>query len=387
MSQNLDQQKHGESEVPIEDLFLRRWSPRAFSETLINSDTLKAIFSAGQWAASSFNEQPWRFVVGRKGDPVWQRIFESLAPPNQSWTKSAPVADAYRQRIASLLEKVVVGRADDLASEMGPLVDKPNVVRIDRFVEDAKRYARIIVRGGPIVDGPLAVGAFYRPSMLETEALDGHSPCGDPSLISAIVSVHLPLYPNLRLRLESMFALDLAHSVLAAELDLAIVAEPTENPHLTRMRLETAPLCVVMPADHPAARRGCASIEEFGNVGWMIFPRTVHPVIYDRILDTGRQVAASPLELHHYVAPQEAVQLIAENFGIAFMAKGFAEQIRHPEIAVRPLSEAALHITSYLVLRADQSSRLVNQFGRALLRKLSPNSKIEDASGQLSLGL
>ena len=82
------------------------------------------------------------------------------------------VADAWRERIASLLEKVVVGRADDQNSQMGPLVDRANVERIDRLVEDAKRYARIIVRGGPIVDGPLAAGAFYRPSMLETEALD-----------------------------------------------------------------------------------------------------------------------------------------------------------------------------------------------------------------------
>jgi betaine-aldehyde dehydrogenase len=82
------------------------------------------------------------------------------------------VADAWRERIASLLERVVVGRADDLNSEMGPLIDRANVARIDRFVEDAKQYARIIVRGGPIVEGPLASGAFYRPSMLETEALD-----------------------------------------------------------------------------------------------------------------------------------------------------------------------------------------------------------------------
>jgi len=82
------------------------------------------------------------------------------------------VADAWRERIASLLEKVVVGRADDPNSQMGPVIDKANVERIDRLVEDAKRYARIIVRGGPIVDGPLAVGAFYRPAMLETEALD-----------------------------------------------------------------------------------------------------------------------------------------------------------------------------------------------------------------------
>jgi hypothetical protein len=33
MSQNLDQEKQGGSELPVEDLFLRRWSPRAFAET------------------------------------------------------------------------------------------------------------------------------------------------------------------------------------------------------------------------------------------------------------------------------------------------------------------------------------------------------------------
>lgn len=82
------------------------------------------------------------------------------------------VAEAWRKRIAALLEKVVVGRADDPNSQMGPVIDKANVERIDRIVKDASRYARIIVRGGPIMDGPLAAGAFYRPAMLETEALD-----------------------------------------------------------------------------------------------------------------------------------------------------------------------------------------------------------------------
>jgi DNA-binding transcriptional LysR family regulator len=215
----------------------------------------------------------------------------------------------------------------------------------------------------------------------------GHSPYADPALIASVVGIHLPLYPDLRLRMESMFALDLAHSVLAAELDLAIIAEPSENPHLTLVQLATVPLCVAMQPDHPAARRSSVSIEEFGDVGWMIFPRKAHPLIYDRILDAGRQVNVSPFELHHYVGPQEAVQLIAENFGVAFMAKGVAEQIRNPEIAVRPLLQPSLQVTSYLVLRADQSSRLVNEFGRAFLRKVLPNSKIEDASGQLSLGL
>jgi DNA-binding transcriptional LysR family regulator len=275
------------------------------------------------------------------------------------------------------------------------IVELENRVGFVVFKRDQKRV-ELTEAGQVFVRGCKDAFAILEKSVLlarathdEVQALItvGHSPYVDPALISAILSTHLPLYPDLRLRMESMFALDLAHGILAAELDLAIIAEPSENPHLTLVRLATVPLCVAMLTDHPAARRRSVSIEEFGDVGWMIFARKAHPVIYDRILGASRQAAVSPVELHHYVVPQEAVQLITENFGIAFMARGVAEQIRNTEIAVRPLSQTSLQVTSYLVLRADQSSRLVNEFGRAFLRKVLPNSKIADASGQLSLGL
>jgi hypothetical protein len=142
-----------------------------------------------------------------------------------------------------------------------------------------------------------------------------------------------------------------------------------------------------MPSDHPSARKHCVSISDFGGIGWMLFPRKAHPVIYDRILDASRLAAVSPVELHHYVAPQEAVQLIKENFGVAFMAKGVAEQIQTDDIVARPLTQTSLQVTRYLVLRADQSSRLVNEFGRAFLRKVLPNNKIGSDSAQLLLSL
>jgi len=78
-------------------------------------------------------------------------------------------------------------------------------------------------------------------------------------------------------------------------------------------------------------------------------------------MDASRQAHVSPVELHHYVSPQEAVQLIIENFGVAFMGKGVAEQIRTSDVVVRPLSQPALQVSSYLVLRADQSSRLTEK--------------------------
>ena len=215
----------------------------------------------------------------------------------------------------------------------------------------------------------------------------GHSPYMDPALLASILSVHLPLYPSLRLRVESMFASELAHAVLVSELDLAIITEPSENPNLTLVQLATHPLCVVMPAEHPAASKPSVSVEDFGGVGWLVFSRKSHPAIYDRLMEQARVAGISPVELHHYVSIQETVHLILENFGVAFAAKGIAEQLASSYLAVRPLSHQSLRVTSYLVLRSDQGSRLINEFGRALIRRVLPSAKIEPGSGQLLLGL
>ena len=84
----------------------------------------------------------------------------------------ASVADAYRRRIAELLERVVVGPADEESSEMGPLVDQASVQRVDRIVEESARYAKILVRGGKTSDPRLSGGAYYRPAMIECDSVD-----------------------------------------------------------------------------------------------------------------------------------------------------------------------------------------------------------------------
>jgi nitroreductase len=52
---------------------------------------LKKGFEAARWAASSSNEQPWRFLVGRRGDETFKKILDALVPGNQVWAKNAPV--------------------------------------------------------------------------------------------------------------------------------------------------------------------------------------------------------------------------------------------------------------------------------------------------------
>ena len=84
-----------------------------------------------------------------------------------------PILDEVRRRLAERLEAVKVGPASDPASDMGPMIDKSNVERVNGLVEAAiGQGAKPIVRGGPITDGPLSKGAFYRPSLLEIDDHD-----------------------------------------------------------------------------------------------------------------------------------------------------------------------------------------------------------------------
>ncbi len=69
----------------------KRWSPRAFSEKNIEKEKIHSILEAARWAPSAFNEQPWRFIVGQKGDTTYDSILSTLVDWNIIWASKAPV--------------------------------------------------------------------------------------------------------------------------------------------------------------------------------------------------------------------------------------------------------------------------------------------------------
>ncbi len=76
---------------PIEPLFVRRWSPRAFTGEAMDQATLLTIFEAARWAPSSYNSQPWRFVYAHRETPAWATLFGLLVEANQAWCARAAV--------------------------------------------------------------------------------------------------------------------------------------------------------------------------------------------------------------------------------------------------------------------------------------------------------
>jgi nitroreductase len=80
------------SPVPadLHELIRERWSPRQFSSRPVEPEKLRNLFEAARWAASCFNEQPWRFIVATQAEPeAFARVLGVLMEKNQQWAKTA----------------------------------------------------------------------------------------------------------------------------------------------------------------------------------------------------------------------------------------------------------------------------------------------------------
>jgi nitroreductase len=87
----VNQLKQAPAQEKVLPVILQRWSPRSFADRDVNPADLRTVFEAARWAASSHNEQPWRFLVGTRDSETYQKILSSLVEFNQLWARTAPV--------------------------------------------------------------------------------------------------------------------------------------------------------------------------------------------------------------------------------------------------------------------------------------------------------
>lgn len=85
-------EKIANTSFPILSLLTQRWSPYAFSEKKVAPSDLLSLFEAARWAPSSYNEQPWSYIVATSDNKEeFQLLLSCLVEANQEWAKYAPV--------------------------------------------------------------------------------------------------------------------------------------------------------------------------------------------------------------------------------------------------------------------------------------------------------
>jgi len=205
----------------------------------------------------------------------------------------------------------------------------------------------------------------------ETALNVGRSPYTDPFLITTLLSIRLPLFPQLRTQVTQQFSCDLIHDVLVGALDLAIATEPPEVSHLTTVKIAESPFYIAMPEKDTLAYENSVTLDMLAGRPWVLFERRIHPPVYSTLMQLADQRKVAPSSIHHVVVPEDAYSFIVNEEAVAFVVKSGAIRIARDGITVRPLAEDALMLKTYLASRADDNSKVVSELVRTFMRKLS----------------
>lgn len=85
------QRRPGDVSVPLASGAEERWSPVLFHTSAnVDEERLRALLEAARWAPSSYGEEPWRFLVARRGDP-WRHAVDDALSEGNAWARDAAV--------------------------------------------------------------------------------------------------------------------------------------------------------------------------------------------------------------------------------------------------------------------------------------------------------
>ena len=200
----------------------------------------------------------------------------------------------------------------------------------------------------------------------------GHSPFANHDWISVMLAIRLPLYPRLGIRLMTQFAMESVRSVLVGEVNLALVTAPPQDSRITAVSFAPAQLYAALPETHPAAHNEPLVLRDLAKDKWILFPKRVHPLLYEAVMDTTRRESIAPKHAHNVIAPQQAVDLVSDHVGVAILTQPMARGIHADGVVVKPLSDTSLCFQTCVIMRADNESRLVNEYVRMFLRNYAP---------------
>jgi DNA-binding transcriptional LysR family regulator len=210
----------------------------------------------------------------------------------------------------------------------------------------------------------------------------GHSPYADRKWIKTMQAVHLPMFPNLRLLPKSRMASELVSQVINGELHLALVTAPPKNPNITASRFARNPLYVALPERHRCSGTDSLFLRNLDGDLWGLFAETANPLAYRAVMNLARREGIAASEIHEVMMADDAFSVVTEHGGIAFVSQATALKTSIDGVVFKALGDESLRFETCVVTRAEEELRLVNQFAKALVIKLSHLAQPE----QMSLG-
>ena len=160
---------------------------------------------------------------------------------------------------------------------------------------------RAVLSARAIADGPVEVLNI------------GKSSYTDPLFVSILLSIHLPLFPDMKIKLWSNYSNESAQRVVAGALDVALITGVPHKPKLSTMNIASNPYYIVMSVEDDLAAYRAVRMEQMRGRNWMLLGQHANAYMYDQVLSVASDSGVHPWELYHFTSPEEASELVREH--------------------------------------------------------------------------
>ena len=200
-----------------------------------------------------------------------------------------------------------------------------------------------------------------------------------PRLIELVRTNELRLYRNLTCEIFAEYSCEIYAQLQRHQIDLALITSPPRSASITSLRLAVNPFMIVVRHDHPLA--GCNSLvfQDVLRFPWILFNRQVHPPLHDLIFQRA-EISQQKLNIVHHISQADQVPaLLTDDQTLTWLTPSGAERVSRDGLVRIPLLDDQIRLETYLATQASNSSKLVSEFVRSLVKR------IEDESGLAQL--
>src|SRR5207244_8113251 len=120
------------------------------------------------------------------------------------------------------------------------------------------------------------------------------------------------------------------------------------------------PMQATLTENHHTAEYANLELQDLGEDEWILFPKRLHPIIHETVMEAARRDGIKPKSVHAAVTAEQAVQLVSEQVGVGIISKPHPLAFRAKGVVLKPFSEKSLWLDTGMVMSNDNDSRLTD---------------------------
>lgn len=169
------------------------------------------------------------------------------------------------------------------------------------------------------------------------------------NVVPAILQQFRTLHPAVKLELREMTTNQQLQQLREGQIDIGFIRPPVDD-GINSEIVFREPLIVALPETHHLVDRPDVALRQLSTEPFILFPRSLAPGLYDRIISFCQQAGFSPRATQEAIQMQTIVSLVAAEMGVAIVPESM-QNFQRRGVVYKQLQEPSPIVSIALIWR------------------------------------